>query len=78
MKVELDINTDELIEISEHYCAKLAEAELEFSPVKDTKLIEKLVKTGLLESGLIENGDGYWTIGRRDGEHVLIEYKPFD
>ena len=49
---------------------------MKFRPVTDLDIIVSLIKTGLMESGLIENEDGYWTIGRRDGEHVLIEYKP--
>jgi len=78
MKIELDVDIDELIRLSQDYCDQLKKGNLEFHPVTDHILIEKLLKTGLVESGLIENGDGYWTIGRRDGEHVLVEYKPFD
>jgi hypothetical protein len=78
MKIELEVDIDELIRISQHYCDQLEQGNLRFSPVKDHSMIEKLLKTGLVESGVIENNDGYWTIGRRDGEHVLIEYKPFN
>ena len=76
MNIELDIDTNKLIAISQDYCDQLAKGSMKFSPVTDLDTIVNLVKTGLMESGLIENEDGYWTIGRRDGEHVLIEYKP--
>jgi hypothetical protein len=78
MKIELDIDTDELIAVSQEYCNQLAKGDMKFKPVTDLNIISKLVRTGLMESGLIENEDGYWTVGRRDGEHVLIEYKPME
>lgn len=77
MKIEIDIAVDELIQISTEYCKQLEKGGMRFSPVIDPDMIAMLVKTGLMESGLIENSDGYWTIGRRDGKHVLMEYKPF-
>ena len=76
MKIELDIDTNKLIAMSQDYCDQLAKGSMIYKPVTDLDIIVILVKTGLMESGLIENEDGYWTIGRRDGEHVLIEYKP--
>ena len=76
MKIELDINTNKLIVMSQDYCDQLEKGSMKFRPVTDLDIIVSLIKTGLMESGLIENEDGYWTIGRRDGEHVLIEYKP--
>ena len=75
MKIEIEIDADELITLSKDYCNQLAKGNMVFTPVEDISTIERLIKTGLMESGLIENGDGYWTIGRRDGEHVLLEYK---
>lgn len=78
MKIELDIDLGQLIQVSKDYCDQLKQSGMIFSPVEDPDMISKLVKTGLMESGLIENEDGYWTIGRRDGEHVLMEYKPFN
>ncbi|NRD75572.1 hypothetical protein HQQ94_20590 [Shewanella sp. VB17] len=77
MKIELDIDVDELIQISTGYCEQLEKGDMTFYPVKDPDMIMKLIQTGLMETGLIENDDGYWTIGRRDGEHVLMEFKPF-
>jgi len=78
MKIELDIDLDQLIKMSKGYCDQLDKGDMTFSPVKDPNMIVKLIQTGLMETGLIENDDGYWTIGRRDGEHVLMEFKPFN
>jgi hypothetical protein len=78
MKIEIEIDIERLVAVSTDFCAQLAKGNLFFSPVSDPDMVVKLIQTGLMEDGLIENEDGYWTIGRRDGEHVLMEYKPFD
>ena len=49
MKIEFDVDIDQLVQTSTDYCTQLQKGDMKFSPVTDTNMIVKLINTGRME-----------------------------